>query len=151
MKTINGNGVVRKAGDRKLTVVEDKDGKPTQESEGFFNYSANQADSLEEVFAYYSDPANALTVGTGDDKVKLTAEQSVLSIINDEWERAAKANAYQKTVAKFKPAEDPKAAFEKVVRTFMSMGLPEDMAVKHAQAAIEENAKRAAEADAASA
>lgn len=145
MKSVTGNGVVKTAGERKLAVVLDKDDKPTAESEGYFTYSANQAESLEEVFTYYSNPENALTVtNDADEKVKLSAEDSVLQIINKEWERAAKANQYGKTVAKFKPAEDPKAAFEKIVRTFMSMGLPEDMAIKHANAAVAENAARAA-------
>lgn len=145
MKNQTGTGVVKAVGDKSLNVVKDAAGKPTAQSEGFFSYGFANLESFDEVIAYYENKDNALTTGAGDEKRVLSAEESIVEIVNREIERAAKANAYQKTVAKFKPAEDPKAAFDKIVRTFMSLGLPEDMATAHAKAAIEENAKKNAE------
>lgn len=154
VKTANGNGVVKKAGDKVLKTVEDKDGNYTAESEGYFTYEYPEVASLDEIIAFFEEvdakgvKVNALTTGTGDEKVVLSAEQSMVQLVNNELKRMAKANAYQKTVAKFKPAEDPKAAFEKIVRTFISLGLPEDMAIQHAKAAIAENEARVSAATA---
>jgi hypothetical protein len=151
MKSETGVGVVKKAGERELKVVKDAAGKPTPASEGFFSYSFTRPENFEEVIAYYEQkdekgvPVNAPYVtNEKGEKVYLSAEQAIVELVGAELERAAKANAYQKTVAKFKPAEDPKAAFEKIVRTFMSLGLPEDLATQHARAAIEENERNAA-------
>ena len=148
MKIVTSFGVVKKAGDKVLKVVEDASGTALPASEGYFEFSHPEVANLDEIIAFFEETdekgvkVNALTTGTGDEKVVLSAEQSMVQLVNAELKRMAKANGYQKTVAKFKPAEDPKAAFEKIVRTFISLGLPEDMAIQHARAAIEENAKR---------
>lgn len=158
MENKNGTGVVRKVGDKELKVVKDAKGNPTAESEGFFTYEYPQLAGFEEVVSFYEQrdekgiPVNTSFVTDENGKrTYLTAEQTITVLVNNELERAAKANAYQKTVAKFKPAEDPKAAFEKIVRTFMSLGLPEEFATMKAKETIAENEARVAAAEAAAA
>lgn len=150
MRTIKGTGVVSKAGERVLNNTKLADGTYDPTSEGFYSFTREVPANFEELIAFFEakdakgNPINALTVGEKDEKRYLSAEESLVEIVANTLEREAKSNSYQKTLAKFKPAEDPKAAFEKIVRTFMSLGLPEDMAIKHAEAAIAENEKRAA-------
>ena len=153
MRTIKGTGVVSKAGERVLNNSKLADGSHDPTSEGFYSFTREVPANFEELIAFFEAKdakgtlINARTV-TNDkgEKVYLSAEDSLVEIVADTLEREAKSNAYQKTLAKFKPAEDPKAAFEKIVRTFMSLGLPEDLATQRAQDAIDENARREAEA-----
>lgn len=152
IKTRTGVGVVKKAGDRELVNLKLADGSPDPASEGFYRWSRSVPETIDEVYAWFQQVdakgklVNAVVVkNDSGEKVTLDAEACIVEVVAAMLADEAKSNAYQKTLAKFKPAEDPKAAFEKIVRGFMSLGLPEDLATAQAQAAIDANAAREAE------
>jgi len=160
IKTREGVGVVKKAGDRELKNSKLADGKTDNpESEGFYRWSAQVPATLEEVTEYFSATEvrngksvaiNALVVkDENGDKITLDPEACIVEVVAQMIADGAKSNAYQKVLAKFKPAEDPKLAFEKIVRGFMSMGVSEEIATRKAQETLDENAAREAEAAAA--
>lgn len=153
MKDYSGTGVAKKAGARVLNNIELPNGDWSPASEGFYKWSTKAPVSLEDVVEWFQVKdakgrlVNAIYVtNEAGDKVALDADACIVSVVAGMICDKAKSLAYQKVLAKFKPAEDPAVAREKLIRIYLSMGFTEELATRKADEAIAENAQREADA-----
>lgn len=111
-------------------IVKDKDSGDRVSGGEVFEYTVceNLLDAIEAYGGKLDDNQKQfLTEAIAAEETQKGVDK-ILAEINSSRRDKAKGNAYQNTVIKFTPAEDPAEAEAKAVRVLISLGIPEEIA-----------------------
>lgn len=84
---------------------------------------------IEKSFEY-----NEVATEAEANEVMTTKKWKLIDLVNDNLKTAARSNAYQAALMPYKPSEvSPEDIMERMVRDFIRLGIPEDIARKQVE------------------